>query len=206
VPTITIPIEDLVFVVCTLIGGGLLLITVVLDDILGSLLDAIGFDVDFGGVSLVPLLLGFVSMFGVGGLFATQVLDIHGGPAAVAGAIGGAGGFALVFFMFSFLRKSEGTRPFQLADLVGGAGSVSVAIPAGRLGSVYVKAEGQTHEYSATASVEIPAGTPVTVTAVAGNALVVAPLMPAAAAAPTATSSGPSDDGRPVDHGGTSGA
>ena len=83
---IDIPVEDLVFVVCALVGGGLLLITVVVDDILGAV-----FDFDIGGVSLMPLLLSFISMFGVGGLFATQVLDVHGGQAAIVGA-----GFGLV--------------------------------------------------------------------------------------------------------------
>ncbi len=75
-----IPVEDLVFVVCTLVGGGLLLITVLVDDILGAFIDF-----DIGGVSLMPLLLSFVSMFGVGGLFATQALDVHGGQAAIVG-------------------------------------------------------------------------------------------------------------------------
>ena len=77
---IDIPVEDFVFVVCALVGGGLLLITVLVDDILGAV-----FDFDIGGVSLMPLLLSFVSMFGVGGLFATQVLDVHGGQAAIVG-------------------------------------------------------------------------------------------------------------------------
>ncbi len=52
---IDIPVEDFVFVVCALIGGGLLLITVVVDDILGAV-----FDFDIGGVSLIPLLLSFI--------------------------------------------------------------------------------------------------------------------------------------------------
>jgi membrane protein implicated in regulation of membrane protease activity len=204
VPTITIPIEDFVFVICALIGGGLLLITVVLDDIFGSLLDAVGFDVDFGGVSLVPLLLGFVSMFGVGGLFATQVLDVHGGPAAIIGTISGAGGFTLVYAMFSFLRRSEGDRPFQIAELVGHTASVAVGIPAGRQGSIYVKAEGQTHEFTATAAEDIASGTPVTITAVAGNALIVAPLDPAATVAAPPSTARPPTDG-PTDQGGSSG-
>ena len=38
---ITIPVEDWVFVLCTLVGGGLLLITVLVDDILGGILDAL---------------------------------------------------------------------------------------------------------------------------------------------------------------------
>ena len=45
-----IPVEDLVFVVCTLVGGGLLLVTVLVDDIIGAFIDF-----DIGGVSLMPL-------------------------------------------------------------------------------------------------------------------------------------------------------
>ena len=172
-----VPIEDLIFVVCTLIGGGLLLITVLVDDILGGVLDALHIGFDIGGVSLMPLLLGFVSMFGVGGLFATQVLDLHAGPAAVVGTIGGAFGFGIVFVMFSVLKKSEGANPFSTSSLVGKTASVSVSIPAGRFGTILIKAEGQTHEFSATASVDIASGAPVTVTATAGTGLVVTPLV-----------------------------
>jgi len=179
-PTITIPIEDVVFVLCTLVGGGLLLVTVLVDDILGGLLDALHLGVDIGGVSLMPLMLGFVSMFGVGGLFATQLLDVHGGQAALIGTASGLAGFGVVYAMFGAFRRAEGSAPFQLSDLVGRSGSVAVSIPAGRLGSVYVKAEGQTHEFTASAAVDLPSGTPVVVTAVAGNGLVVQPAaMPA---------------------------
>ncbi len=177
-----VPIEDLIFVVCTLIGGGLLLITVLVDDILGGVLDALHIGFDIGGVSLMPLLLGFVSMFGVGGLFATQVLNLHAGPAAIVGTVGGVIGFMIVFVMFTVLRRSEGANPFSTSSLVGRPASVSVSIPAGRFGTVLVKAEGQTHEFSATASIDIATGTQVTVTGTAGTGLVVAPL-----AAPTGT-------------------
>jgi membrane protein implicated in regulation of membrane protease activity len=171
-----IPVDDLVFLVCTIVGGGLLLVTVLVDDILGGLLDVLHIDFDIGGVSLMPLLLGFVSMFGVGGLFATQVLDIHGGTAGIIGTVAGLIGFGIVYVMFSALRRSEGRNPFSTASLVGRTASVAVGIPAGRYGSVWVKAEGQTHEYSATASVEIAAGTAVTITGTAGTGLVVAPV------------------------------
>jgi hypothetical protein len=79
VPTITVPIEDLVFVLAALVGGGLLLITVVLDDVLGGILDAFHIDFSIGGVSLMPPLLAFIAMFGVGGIFASQVMGLHGG-------------------------------------------------------------------------------------------------------------------------------
>ena len=179
---ITIPIEDWVFILCTLAGGGLLLLTVLVDDILGGILDALNIDFDIGGVSLMPLMLGFVSMFGVGGLFASQVLDLHGAQAAAVGAVSGAIGFAIVYGLFSVFKRAESDAPFALSDLVGRTGSVAVAIPAGRFGTVYVKAEGQTREFSATSSADLPAGSPITVTATTGTGLVVAPLERAASA------------------------
>jgi membrane-bound ClpP family serine protease len=193
-----VPIEDLIFVVCTLIGGGLLLVTVLVDDILGGVLAALHIGFDIGGVSLMPLLLGFVSMFGVGGLFATQVLDLHAGPAAVVGTIGGLIGFGIVFVMFSLLRRSEGANPFSTSSLVGRQASVSVSIPAGRFGTVLVKAEGQTHEFSATSAVDIATGIPVRVTGTTGTGLIVAPLV----APPVATPGNTGSDGS----GGTTGA
>ena len=106
---IDIPVEDFIFVVCALIGGGLLLITVLVDDILGAV-----FDFDVGGVSLMPLLLSFVSMFGVGGLFATQVLDVHGGQAAIWGRRRSAwSGLAIAYLIFSTLRRAEAPAPFS---------------------------------------------------------------------------------------------
>jgi membrane protein implicated in regulation of membrane protease activity len=173
----TIPVEDFVFVLCALVGGGLLLVTVLLDDILGGVLESLHISADIGGVSLVPLALGFVSMFGVGGLFATQLLDAHGGQAALVGTAFGIAGFGIVYAMFGVFQRAEGKTPFKLEDLVGRSGAVAVGIPAGRLGSVYVRAEGQNHEFSATAAVDVPAGTPVTVTGVAGNGLIVAPVV-----------------------------
>jgi membrane protein implicated in regulation of membrane protease activity len=151
----------------------------------------------------MPLLLGFVSMFGVGGLFGTQVLGLHSGPAAIVGTIGGVIGFLIVFVMFSVLRRSEGANPFSTSSLVGRAASVSVSIPAGRFGSVLVKAEGQTHEFSATASVDLPTGTPVTVTGTTGTGLIVAPIQ-----APQATNPGgePASTSGSAGTGGTTGA
>jgi membrane protein implicated in regulation of membrane protease activity len=181
-----IPVEDFIFVVCALVGGGLLLITVLVDDILGAV-----FDFDIGGVSLMPLLLSFVSMFGVGGLFATQVLDVHGGQAAIIGAAFGLAGMGIAYGIFSALRRAEAPSPFSTSDLIGHDAFVQVSIPANRYGSVLVKAEGQTHEFSATASADIPAGTVAKVTGVAGAGLIVevgAPVGgPTPASAPTAS-------------------
>jgi membrane protein implicated in regulation of membrane protease activity len=180
---ITVPIEDLVFIVCAIVGLVLLLITIVFDDIFGGILDAFHVGFDIGGTSLAPLLIAFVAMFGVGGLVATQLLNLHGGSAAVVGVIAGAIGVGIVFAIFSTFRRAEGRAPFSLQDLVGRTASVAVGIPAGRSGSVYVKAEGQTHEFSATSRTELASGTQVRVTGVAGNGLVVAAVEETPAAA-----------------------
>ena len=184
---LTVPIEDLVFVLAALVGGGLLLITVLLDDILGGILESLNIDFSLGGVSLMPPLLAFIAMFGVGGIFATQVLNLHGAPAAAVGVGFGLVGFAVAYLLFRALRRAEGAKPYSINDLVGREGSVSVTIPAGRLGTVYVRAEGQTHELSATAGDEIPSGTPIRVTGTAGMGLVVERLAAATVAPPPAT-------------------
>ena len=168
---IDIPVDDFIFVVCALVGGGLLLITVLLDDILGAV-----FDFDVGGVSLMPLLLSFVSMFGVGGIFASQVLDVHGGQAALVGVGFGLVGLGVAYVLFSALQKAESPAPFSTSDLVGRDAYVQVAIPAGHYGSVLVKAEGQTHEFSATASTDIGVGSVARVSGVAGSGLIVEPV------------------------------
>ena len=193
-PTITIPIEDLVFVLAALVGGGLLLVTVVLDDVLGGILDALHVDFSIGGISLMPPLLAFIAMFGVGGIFASQVLNLHGGPAALVGVGFGVVGFAVAFFLFRALKRAEGSRPYSIGDLVGQQGSVSVTIPAGRLGTVYVRAEGQTHEVSATSPEEITSGTAVKVVGTAGMGLVVERLHPQPIAMPTPPPPTPTTD------------
>jgi membrane protein implicated in regulation of membrane protease activity len=183
---ITIPVEDWVYAVCALVGGVLLLVTIVFDDIVGGLLDGFGFD--FGGTSLTPILLGFVGMFGAGGLFATQVLEMTGGPAAIVAVLSGAGGAALAAALFSVLKRSESGEPFKLADLVGESAFVSVAIPANRFGSVLAKREGQTHEFTATSDQDIPSGRTVTITGVAGAGVIVHdPSADATSAAPAAS-------------------
>ncbi len=180
---ITIPVEDWVFAVAALVGVVLLLINVLLDDVLGGVFDAIGIGFDFGETSITPILLGFIGMFGAGGLFATQLLDVHGGQAAIIGVISGLGGAGVAGALFGILRRSESAEPFSLADLVGGTAYVSVAIPANRFGSVLVKAEGQTHEFAATADADVPAGRTVSIVGIAGSAVIVRDAAPSAAAA-----------------------
>lgn len=172
----TIDVANTIFVVCLAVGGILLLVTVLLDDILGGLFDWLNLDFDLGGVSLMPLLLAFVAMFGVGGLIGTEALNLDAGPASLVGAVSGTIGAAIVFGLFSLLKRAEAPPAFSLDDLVGRSGRVSVGIPAGRNGSVLLSYGGSSHDLTATADRDIAAGTLVSVTDVVGGTLIVSPL------------------------------
>ena len=172
----TIDVANTVFVVCLAVGGILLLITVLLGDILGGVLDGIGVDFDVGGVSLMPLLLAFVAMFGVGGLIGTEALGLSSGPASLVGGVAGVAGAGIVYALFSFLRRAEAPEAFGMRDLIGRTGRVAVGIPAGRNGSVIVSHGGASDEMTATSEVDIAAGATVTVEDVVGGTLIVAPI------------------------------
>jgi membrane protein implicated in regulation of membrane protease activity len=165
---------DLVFGICLLVGGGLLLLTLVVDDIFGGLLGALHLGFDVGGVSPTPLLLGFVAMFGVGGLFGLHSLGAGVGIATLVGVVAGLFGSGIVFGAYKVLKSAESTDSFSLQDMVGSTGRVLVGIPASKFGTVLISFAGSSHNMTATADSEIPAGRVVKVVAVAGGNLVVA--------------------------------
>jgi len=164
-----------------------LLLTLIVDDIFGGLLGAIHVGFDVAGVSPTPILLGFIAMFGVGGLFGLHGLNAGPGGATVVGVVAGLIGSGVVFGAFKVLRQAESTETFSLQDMIGSTGRVSVGIPANRFGTVLISFAGASHNMTATADTEIPAGREVKVVAVAGTNLVVA-------AVPTATKEGAKSD------------
>jgi membrane-bound ClpP family serine protease len=164
---------DLVFGVCLLVGGGLLLLTLIVDDIFGGLLSAIHLGFDVAGVSPTPLVLGFVAMFGVGGLFGLHSLNLSPGAATLVATVTGLLGSSIVFGAFKVLKQNESTDSFSLQDMVGSTGRVSVGIPANHFGTVLISFAGASHNMTATADSEIPAGRVVKVVSVAGGNLVV---------------------------------
>jgi membrane-bound ClpP family serine protease len=172
-------VANSIFLGCLLVGGGLLLVTVVVGDLVGGILDAVHLGVDVGGVGLMPMLLGFVSMFGVGGLFGTEVMGLDTGASTLIGTGTGVLGAGIVYAMFTLLGRSEGPEPFSLQDLVGQTARVSVGIRAGHFGTVQLSFAGQSHELTATSDVDIGAGSVVKVESVAGSNLVVTPASPA---------------------------
>jgi len=164
---------DLVFGGCLVLGCGLLLLTLIFDDLFGGFLNAIHLGFDLGGVSPTPLVLGFVAMFGIGGLIGEHSFGLGVGPATLVGVVAGLLGAGVVFGSFKALRQAESTDTFSLEDMVGSTARVAVAIPANRYGSVLISFAGASHNMGATADAEIPVGRVVKVIGVAGNNLVV---------------------------------
>src|SRR5712691_11108619 len=169
---------DLVFGICLLAGGGLLLLTLVLDDIFSGILGAIHLGFDVAGVSPTPMLLGFIAMFGVGGLFGLHGIGAGVGGATLAGIVAGILGSVVVFAAFKVLKQAESSDTFSLEEMIGSTGRVSVGIPANRFGSVLISFAGGSHNLTATANAEIPSGRTVKVVGVAGSNIVVAPVPP----------------------------
>jgi membrane-bound ClpP family serine protease len=154
----------------------MLVLTLVVDDIFGGLLGAIHLGFDVAGVSPTPMLLGFIAMFGVGGLFGLHSIGAGVGVATLAGVVAGAVGSGVVFGAFKVLKQAESSDTFSLQEMIGATGRVSVGIPANHFGTVLISFAGASHNMTATADAEIPAGRSVKVVAVAGTNLVVAPV------------------------------
>lgn len=171
---ISLSLEDIVFLLSGLLGLGLAVVIVVFGDQLGETLDRLHVGVATAGAPVAGLLAGFLALFGLGGLVAVRIPGVHGGFAVLAGMIAGVIGVVGAWALIGAARRADSPGAPSMRDLVGRPASVAVAISAGRFGSVYVRAEGRTHEYSATASADIATGARVTVTGAVGNGLVVA--------------------------------
>src|SRR5438128_9338448 len=74
-------LADGIFIFCLLVGGGLLLLTVVLDDVIGGMFDALHIGVHVGGVALIPPLLAFLALSGTGGPSGPRLWKPENGPA-----------------------------------------------------------------------------------------------------------------------------
>jgi membrane protein implicated in regulation of membrane protease activity len=167
---------DAVFAICALVGVGLLIAVVAFDDQLGGLLDALRIERDVTAQPWTPMLLGFAAAFGVSGLLATHVVGVGTLLAVIVAIVAGLAGAILASGFLTSLRPAGTATALSIRDLVGRDATVGVAIQAGQFGSVYVKADGRIHEYSATAGTDVASGTVVTVTAALGNGLVVMPV------------------------------
>src|ERR1700682_2860254 len=162
---------DLVFGVCLLLGGGLLLLTLVVDDIFGGLLGALHLGFDVAGVSPTPLLLGFVAMFGAGGLFGLHSINAGVGVSTVIATGSGLAGGGARVGAHNVRNQAESSDSFSREDMVGPTGRVSVGIHANHFGTVLISFAGASHNMTATADTAITAGRVVKGVAVAGTKL-----------------------------------
>ncbi|MCX4545637.1 hypothetical protein [Streptomyces sp. NBC_01565] len=129
-------IGGIVLLACSLVSDGILegAFGGALDGALGGLLD--------GWLSL-PVIAGFVSMLGFTGAIVLGTTGLGTGAAAAAGAAAGAGAGWLTYrFSRALLRDGGGAAPSH-RDLVGSAGTVVTAIPAGGYGEVLLRLGGQ---------------------------------------------------------------
>ena len=164
---------DVIFGFCLLLGGSLLLLTLIVDDVFGGILGALHLGFDIAGVSPAPMLLGFIAMFGIGGLLAHHAMGLGSGLSGVVGIGFGLVGAGITFGAFKVLKQAESSDTFSLQDMVGQTARVSVQIPANHFGQVLITFAGTTHNLTATAGTDIGPGKEVKVVGVAGTNLVV---------------------------------
>ena len=147
------------FLVIGGVGVALLLVSLIIGDLLDGVLD-------FGGDLLSgAALAGFLGAFGFAGALAYDATDSMGasiGIGLVAGlAVGAGAGFAI-----ARLKQGGDEANVRTGDLVGHHGTVISTIPDEGLGEVSIVVSGHITKLNARAAGTLPAGTPVTVTAI----------------------------------------
>ena len=126
----------------------------------------------------MPVLLGFLAMFGIGGLFGAVAFGFGPiGRMAVALAFG-AFGAGVGFAIFAALRRAEGREPTALRDLVGRKARVTVSIGERGRGTIALTYDGAVQTLAATATTQIARGREVEILGVHGMAVTVRSLPP----------------------------
>jgi membrane protein implicated in regulation of membrane protease activity len=124
-----------------------------------------------------PVILGFLAMFGIGGLVGAT-LD-QGPVDQLLIAVGfGVAGASTALGIFAALGRAEGRRPTALRDLIGRRAVVTVSIGARVRGTVRLTYDGAIQILPATADASIARGREVEIIAVHGMAVTVRSLPP----------------------------
>lgn len=126
----------------------------------------------------LPILLGFVAMFGIGGLFGSVAFGFGPAGQTAVALVFGAAGALVAFAIFAALRRAEGREPTALRDLVGRHARVIVSIGEGARGTVTLTYDGAVQTLPATAATAIPRGRDVEILGVHGMAVAVRSLPP----------------------------
>jgi membrane-bound ClpP family serine protease len=126
-----------------------------------------------GTASVTPMILAFLSLFGLGGLLGLNGLRLDSlGALAIGGALGILGA-ALSFGLFAVLLRFQAAEPTALAALAGRRAEVAVAISGGRPGQVKLLVDGTLRTFTAISGEELRRGEPALVVSVEGVRLVV---------------------------------
>ncbi|WP_438484087.1 hypothetical protein [Streptomyces sp. S186] len=125
----------------------------VLEGLFGGVLDGL-----FDGLLSLPVIAGFLSMFGFAGAIVWGGTGLGVGPAVAAGlAAGTAAGAATWRFSRALMRDRSAPAP-RREDLVGTAGSVVTAIPADGYGEVLLRHAGHPVKLAARSAVPVARG------------------------------------------------
>lgn len=177
---------EIFFLVSAAVGGGVFVLRLVLQLIVGvddadtdltaghgdvAHADA---DLSFKLLSLQGL-TAFFMMFGLVGFAMLRGSGVSEGPALVAAVAAGLAAVWVIGKIFASVRRLQSSGTIDTARAVGGGGTVYLSIPAGGTGKVQVVVQGRLREFDAvSASGEgIPTGGPVRVVEVRGSVLVV---------------------------------
>jgi membrane protein implicated in regulation of membrane protease activity len=124
-----------------------------------------------------PILLGFLAMFGIGGLVGAA-LEQNAVDQLLVGVGFGVAGASTTLGIFAALGRAEGRRPTSLRELVGRHATVTVSIGPGARGTVRLTYDGAIQILPATAENSIERGREVEIVAVHGMAVTVRSLPP----------------------------
>lgn len=139
-----------IFLVIGIVGGVLLLISLVLDGIFDA------FDFGDGPLSLTTI-AAFTAIFGFTA-FALVGAGLSPGLSGGLGAVAGVAGGAAAWWLSRVIRSAESSTAVTGEELVGSEASVVLPIPAGGLGEVALVRHGERVSLSATADVAIHRG------------------------------------------------
>ncbi|MFD7461892.1 MULTISPECIES: hypothetical protein [unclassified Streptomyces] len=130
-------------------GAVLLMLSLVLDGVLDGLLD---------GLLSLPVVAGFVSMFGFSGAIALGTTGWGVAGAILAGVPAGAVTGWFAYRLGRALTDDRSGAALRDDDLIGASGSVVTAIPADGYGEVLVRLAGQPVKLAARSPVPVARG------------------------------------------------
>ncbi|WP_330236971.1 NfeD family protein [Streptomyces sp. NBC_00566] len=146
-------------------GVVLLVLSLIFDGLLDGLFHGALEGALDGWLSL-PVIAGFLSMTGFGGVIAHEGLGIAPVGATAIGAAAGVATAWLTYRLSRMLLRDQTDATPTGNDLIGTSGNVVTAIPAAGFGEVLVRLGGQTVKFAARSTVPVPRGAEVWVEAV----------------------------------------